>query len=120
MAHVPRSGGAPRGVIKPPNEAGPCGNRAHNSYLPLAAEAGPRLDGDHGGGDRRRGCVPLGGMPSPVRPPSQRFDVGDAEMPQPPSAVDPGKGAIPVNPSDCTNRPGLVAFDFGRPKAPPR
>ena len=44
------------------------------------------------------GSADLTRQPSPVAPVNHRFNVDDARMPQPPAAVDPGKGAIPVNP----------------------
>jgi hypothetical protein len=112
MAHSPKRGGALRGVVKPPNEAGPGGNRARNSYLPLDGTTGPRLACDHGGGDRRHGCVPLDGIASPVHPTCHRFDVETSKMPQPPSEIEPGKGAIPVSPWDAAGRPNRAAADL--------
>ncbi len=41
MAHSPKPGGTRRGVVNPPNQAGPGGNRANNSYLPLGGSAHP-------------------------------------------------------------------------------
>jgi len=119
MARSPRPGGASRGVVKPPNEAGPGGNRASNSYVPLGGAAGPELACDRGG-DRRRGCVPLGGVASPMHPPGHRFDVDDAKMPQPPSAVEPGKGAIPVNPREAVGRSGRAAPELEIAREPRR
>ena len=116
MAQSPKPGGALRGVVKPPNEAGPGGNRACNSYLPLGGAAGPGLACDHGGGDRRRGCVPLGGMASPVHAPGHRFDVDTAKMPQPPSAIEPGKGAVPVNPWEASSRRDLGVIETEIPR----
>jgi hypothetical protein len=119
MAHSLKPGGAPRGVIKPPNEARPGGNRATNSYLPLGGAAGPRLSCDRDGGDRRRGRAPLGGIASPIHPPDHTFDVKIAKMPQPPSAIEPGKGAIPVNPWNSGRRPNVMSSDE-MPRQPDR
>lgn len=40
---------------------------------------------------------PMSRMASPVKTPDNRFSVGDAKMPQPPSASMPGPGMIPVD-----------------------
>jgi hypothetical protein len=53
------------------------------------------------------GSANLERRPSPVVLPSHRFNVADARMPQPPSAIEPGKGAIPVNPFLPTE-PGIA------------
>ena len=118
MAHSPKSGGNRRGLVNPPNQAGPGGNRAGHSYLPLGGSEQPGIRPHHDGGDRRHGCVPLGGMGSPVNPPDHRFDVGTAKMPQPASAVEPGRGAIPVNPWDTAGRPSRVIAEPEIPKEP--
>lgn len=104
MAHRHKAGDALRGVVKPPNEAGPGGNRASNSYFPLAGSASPLPPAGLSGGDRRNGSFPLGEIASPVHVPAQRFDVETAKMAQPPSAIEPGKGAIPVEPGDIAGR----------------
>ncbi len=119
MANLPKSGGACRGVIKPPNEAGPGGNRASNGYLPLGGTPGPVLRPRHGG-DGRKGCVPLDGTASPVRVPGRRFDVDKAKMPQPPSAIAPGKGAIPVIPWDASGRPIRAVGELDAERPPRR
>jgi hypothetical protein len=118
MAHSPRSGGSRRCAVTPPNQAGPGGNRAGHSYLPLDGSAHPGIPPHHDGGDRRHGCVPLGGMASPVHRPDHRFDVGTAKMPQPPSAVEPGRGAIPVNPWSPGGQPNRVMTEPEIPKEP--
>ncbi len=116
MAKSPMPGGGRRSVVAPPNEAGACGNRANNSYLPLAGAEGPVAPLHHGGA-RRNGSAPQGGMASPVCRPDHRFEVDRAKMPQPPSAIEPGKGAIPVNPWDAAGAPNhaLPQPDSGRP-----
>jgi hypothetical protein len=119
MAQSPKPG-ASRGVVKPPNEAGPHGNRASNSSSPLARTVSPIHTCEHGGGNRRRGCVPLDGVASPVHPPAHHFDIDAAKMPQPPSAIEPGRGAIPVDPWDTSGRPNRAASDFEVPKEPRR
>jgi hypothetical protein len=45
--------------------------------------------------------------PSPVSTPDHRFNVDQAQMPQPPSAIEPGTGAVPIyglNPMGMPNR----------------
>jgi hypothetical protein len=120
MANRPKPGGACRGVVKPPNEAGPGGNRANHSYLPLGPSAGAAPPSGRSGGDRRRGCVPLGGMASPVQAPAHRFDIGAAKMPQPASAIEPGKGAIPVSPWDASGRPSRAVIEPDADRPPRR
>jgi hypothetical protein len=120
MAHSPKPGGTRRGVVQPPNQSGPGGNRANNSYLPLGGSAHPGTPPHHDGGDRRSGCVPLGKMASPVHLPDHRFDVDTAKMPQPPSAVELGRGAIPVTPWDAAGRPNHVTAETDLPKEPRR
>jgi hypothetical protein len=116
MAKSPMPGGARRSHVTPPNEAGAGGNRANNGYLPLAGAKGSVRPLNHGG-DRRNGSAPLGGMASPVHLYDHRFDVSKAKMPQPPSAIEPGKGAVPVNPWDAEGEPNhaLTQPDSGRP-----
>jgi hypothetical protein len=106
MARTPVPGGVERGVVRPPNQPGAAGNGANNSYLPLTRVAGGVEPSNYGaGGDRRGGSMPLGALPSPVQPPNHRFDVGMAKMPQPPSVVEPGKGAVPVDPWNDSGLP---------------
>ena len=87
-----------RGAIKAPNNVMP-GNHAANGYLPLGGQAGAVhgsnarfMDGDKGM------SMPAGKSASPVARNGDRFDVSNAQMPQPPSAIQPGHGQIPVNP----------------------
>ncbi len=120
MANSPKPGGAHRGVVKPPNEPGPGGSRASHSYLPLAGAAGPDPFPHHRGGDGRKGSAPLGGTDSPVHPPDHRFDVHTAKMPQPASVVEPGKGAIPVNPWDVAGRPDRSVSELETERPPRR
>jgi hypothetical protein len=119
MAHSPKPGGGRRSAVKPPNEAGPGGNRANNSFLPLAGSASPHPPGGLGG-DRRNGSFPLGEIASPVHLPENRFDVETAKMPQPPSAIEPGRGAIPVNPWDAAGRPNQAVPNPVIPREPGR
>jgi hypothetical protein len=87
-----------RRVVKAPNEEHR-GDRRANGFLPLAG-SGPAVSPPNNmHGDRRGGSASLAELTSPVSTPDHRFMIEDAEMPQPPSAFQPGKGAIPVNPS---------------------
>jgi hypothetical protein len=95
----PVPGGALGNAVKPPNEPGVAGARVNNGFLPLAREAGTVQPANRGsGGDRRDGSFPLGATSGGITPPNHRFDVGMSKMPQPPSALEPGKGVVPVNP----------------------
>lgn len=62
-----------------------------------------------------------GPRPAAVAPtiPSNRFQVPDAKMAQPGSAVEPGRGAIPVQPFQTNGLPNRVDInlpDYARPK----
>jgi hypothetical protein len=118
MAHSPKPGATRRGVVNPPNQVSPGGNRANNGYLPLVGSTHSDVPPHQVGGDRRNGCFPLGGMPSPVRLPDHRFNVDHAKMPQPPSAIEPGRGAIPVNPWEPSGQPSRVIAEPEIPKEP--
>lgn len=89
-----------RGVVRGSNQEGPGGDKRNNGFLPLGGGAGSVHPANQAmGGDRRMGSFPLGGGASPINPPNnKRFSVGDVEMPQPASAIEPGKGDVPVNP----------------------
>jgi hypothetical protein len=116
----PGLGNTQRGLGKPPNETGPAGARVNNGYLPLTkggSTVNPPNSGP--GGDHRAGSFPLGESGSPITPPNHQFSVGTSKMPQPNSAVEPGKGAVPVNPWDAQGNPSrtrMPAADMARPK----
>ncbi len=111
-----------RDVVKPANETGRAGARARNGFLPLTGSPATVHPSNEPGarGDRRGGTADLTPHSSPVRVPDHRFNVENAKMPQPPSAVEPGKGAVPVNPfvpgGQGVNRAYPVA-DMAKPKA---
>jgi hypothetical protein len=86
------------GVVKPPNKATKGGDDRENGFLPLSGSASPVRPNEAFAGDHRGGSFPLSGGAPMTKPPEHRFNVSDAGMPQPPSAVEPGKGAVPVNP----------------------
>jgi len=90
--------------VKAPNEtvlgSGPHRDRRANGFMPLTESASPIYPANIATvrGDRRGGSADLAELASPVKTPDHRFNVEEAKMPQPPSAFEPGKGAIPVNP----------------------
>lgn len=116
MAKSPRPVGV-RGVIAPPNRADTAGNGATNGYLPLAGTKGPALPRDLDG-HRPEGSFPRMKLPSPVHLPDQRFQVKESKMPQPPSAVALGRGAIPVNPWDAQGQPNRAEPEQDIPRPP--
>lgn len=120
MAHSLKPGTTHLGVVHPPNQTGLGGNRAKNSYLPLSGSTPSELAPHHVGGDRRNGCFSLDAIDSPVNPPDHRFNVDCAKMPQPPSAIEPGTGDIPVNPWNPAGRPNRVTTDSDIPREPRR
>lgn len=98
-----------RGVIQHPNHEGPGGDRRANGYLPLGGGAGtvhaPNpmfLNGDKGM------SMPHAGGASPVARNGDRFDVSNAQMPQPPSAIQPGIGQVPVSPFQSNGAPSEI------------
>jgi len=102
-----------RDVVKPANEPSAAGNRANNGFLSLSREASQVHPSNEArkGGDRRGGSANLAENPSPVLPPDHRFKVEEAKMPNPASAVEPGKGAVPVYPT------GSVSYGIDRGNA---
>ncbi len=83
------------------------GSRANNGYLPLTEQRDDVRP--PAGGDRRAGAPPMTPMASPIRPPDHRFQVGSSQMPQPPSAMAPGQGVVPVNPWGANGLPATAA-----------
>lgn len=100
-----------RGVVHGSNKEGAAGDRRMNGFLPLGGGA-PTVHPANmtdTGGDRRNGSFPLGGSASPINPPNaKRFDVGMVQMPQPASAIEPGKGVVPVNPFLPSGSPAMI------------
>jgi hypothetical protein len=102
-----------RGVVKAPNQElqGLAATRSHGprAGMPAVPELKKALHG---------GSADLTRQPSPVAPPSCRFDVDKARMPQPPAAFEPGKGEVPINPflasASAIIRP-LPIIDFAKP-----
>ena len=90
-----------RGVVKPPNEIAFKGDCRTNSFLPLSGAGSPLpvsnlsrfIHGDAGG------SADLARHASPVVLANAKLVDGDpGYTAQPDSAVEPGKGAVPVNP----------------------
>ena len=95
-----------RNVVKPPNQElqGLAATRSATPRAGAPEARGPNSAlkaGDPGG------SADLTRRPSPVAPLNQRFHVDESKMPQPPAAIEPGKGAIPVNPF-LAGGPGLA------------
>jgi hypothetical protein len=102
--------GVQRNIVTPPNEWLKNGD-TNNGTVPLTREAGdcrppnPMFrDGDPG-----NGSVSLARQGSPVQPPNHRFNVSNAAMTQPPSAQQPGKGNVPVEPFTPAGKPASAA-----------
>jgi hypothetical protein len=109
-----------RGVVKGSNKEGKGGDDRANGYLPLGGGGSPISPNEMKDGDRRaNGSGSLTGGAPMVKPPDHRFNVSQAQMPQPPSAVEPGKGAIPVNPFLPGGSPAMIGVPVAD-MAPPR
>ena len=93
-------GAVQRGVVKGSNEEGRGGDHRANGYLPLGGGAPTVHPANEmgAGGDHRAGSFPLTAGAPMVKPAQHRFNVDEVKMDQPASAIEPGKGAIPVNP----------------------
>jgi hypothetical protein len=103
MAEMPT--GVARGVCQPPNETHK-GDRRANGYLPLAGGA-PTVHDPNAhlhNGDRGM-SAPMTTEHGVVQRPDHTFNVNQVKMPQPASAVQPGHGAIPVNPFQVPGGP---------------
>jgi hypothetical protein len=94
-----------RGVVRGSNDQAPRGDHRNNSFLPLSGGPSTVHPANQGpGGDRRMSSFPLGGGASPVNPPNAdafRWNPGmvpNTSNGQPGSAVEPGRGSVPVNP----------------------
>jgi hypothetical protein len=86
--------------MKAPNEAEFSTDRRANGYLPLTESASPVNSLNDAARDRRGGSADLAGGVSRINPPNEsKCKGGDrGYTPVPPSAVEPGKGQVPVNP----------------------
>jgi hypothetical protein len=99
-----------RGVVKPPNEGDFKGDRRTNGFLSLSGAPSPaavsnlsRFMHVHAGGS-----ADLVHHAPPVVLAKARFVDGDpGYTSQPQSAVEPGKGAVPVNPF-LASEPGVA------------
>jgi hypothetical protein len=100
-----------RGIVNPPNQEfqnlATTRSQAPRAEMPALPPPTPVLLG---------GSADLTRQPSPVVPTSFRFNVDDARMPQPPSAFEPGKGDVPVDPSDACGSAIIRAFPFNDAK----
>jgi len=91
-----------------------------NGFLPLADRGSTVRGSDYGAGDRRGGSYPLGGSASPISPPNQmggdrRGYSSDGQMP---AAVEPGKGAVAVNPTTGLAIGTMPIADMAPPSGP--
>jgi hypothetical protein len=90
-----------RGIVKPPNETDFKGDCRTNGFLPLSAAGSPitapnlsRFSQGVAGGS-----ADLARHASPIVPANAKLVAGDpGYTPECGSAVEPGKGAVPVNP----------------------
>jgi hypothetical protein len=100
-----------RGIVNPPNQElqnlATTRSQTPRAEMPALPPSTPALLG---------GSADLTRQPSPVAPTSSRFNVDDARMPQPPSAIEPGKGDVPVNPSVASGSVIVRAFPFNDAK----
>jgi hypothetical protein len=88
-------------ITNVPNNGEFSRNRANNGSVPLSRDASPIRTGNERfkAGDPG-GSGSLAKSASPINPPNDaKFRDGDpGRTPAAPSAIEPGKGAVPVNP----------------------
>jgi hypothetical protein len=93
-----------KGVVKPPNEMlqglGQTRSMTPGAGAPATHEPNLSLRSGATGGSG-----PLTRFASPVSTPDNRFNVDHAKMPQPPSAIEPGTGAVPIYPFNSMGLP---------------
>jgi hypothetical protein len=85
------------GVVKAPNNVLRANKAAHVSMTPASGRASFDVPNLHlHNGDVRTNQMPLKKGPAATKAPDHRFAITDAKMPQPKSAVKPGKGLVPI------------------------
>src|ERR1700735_1551230 len=89
-----------RGVVKGSNDEERGGDPRANGYLPLGGGASTVHPANMPGaaGDRRNGSSSLAGVTPAIQRNEQRFNVDQILQSPTPTAIEPGKGAVPVNP----------------------
>jgi hypothetical protein len=107
------------GIVNAPNNSISNGNAGSSSSLarhasPVTQPNASLRNGDPGG------SASLAKSGSPVNPPNHAFKVGSSKMPQPAAAVQPGKGAIPVDVNDFGQSPGMMAVADEAKRSPRR
>jgi hypothetical protein len=95
-----------RGVVKPPNQQLQ-GLAATRSAVPPVAVPQLRSPNSALQAGDPGGSANLTRHASAVAPINQRFNVDHARMPQPQSAIEPGRGDIPINPF-LASGPGIA------------
>jgi hypothetical protein len=110
-----------RGVVKPSNDerSAPIGN----GFMPLGRQANTINPPNHGpGGDHRNGSFSLAGGASPITERSNDdWRVGTSSQAEMAAAVEPGRGAVPVNPFRTSGSPAEMAMPIAdTAKAGPR
>ncbi len=97
-----------RHVVKAPNEKLQ-GLMHTRSAAPGASGPYTRDPNQSLGSGAPGGSGALARSPSPVSVPDHRFKIEDAQMPQPPSAIEPGTGAVPIYPFNSMGLPNPVS-----------
>jgi len=86
--------------MQAPNQGGKFdSDKRADGFLPLTGSPSPIQRNEGAGGDRRGGSYPLAGSASPINPPNAKGDMRGGSLAfETPTAIEPGKGAVPVNP----------------------
>ncbi len=106
------------GMIKAPDQALQGLAATRSQIDPASKPKTPRADVSaikHAAG----GSANLTPLPSPIKPADHCFDIKAAAMRQPAAAVEPGKGAVPINPFLACG-PGLARATTLSDDAKPR
>ena len=107
-----------RGVVKGSNKEGPGGDGRTNGYLPLGGGASTVHPANMPvpAATAKRLALRWPAVHRRCKPPNGtdvRFNVDQVQMPQPGSAIEPGKGAVPVNPFLPSGAVARVAGLYG-------
>jgi len=104
-----------RGAVKAPNDELKGLDRTRSA---APAASGPMIQsanaGLHAGDPSSYGGRGYAKGASPVSTPDHRFNIGNSQMPQPPAAVSPGSGAIPVDLTVGTLSVGMARQDSAK------
>src|SRR5271165_5310814 len=103
----------PRGVVKPPNEEGPKGNRVNSSGSLSRSHGNVKAPNvQSAAGAKVNSCGPMGKSHGDVKGSNERnkFDVANAHAGYTEPVAEPGKGAVPTQPFQKSGLPSPMSI----------